>query len=121
MNYEFNLLQHVGVVAKAGVSQCPAAAEMWRHTKGTTIPLRTQQVIALTRIFVNIFTLTYDLDLGLKKILDGFNVCMNYEFNLLQHVGVVAKAGVSQCAAVAETWWHTKGTTIPLRAQPAEG
>ena len=37
---------------------------------------------------------------------------MNYEFNLLHHVGVVAK----RVHAAAH-----KGTTIPLRAQRAEG
>ena len=38
-----------------------------------------------------------------------------YEFNLLNHVGVVAKRG---CAAAAET---AAETTIPLRGQRAEG
>ena len=31
------------------------------------------------------------LTLGVKKCREGLNVCMNYEYNLLQHVGVVAK------------------------------
>ena len=31
------------------------------------------------------------LTLGKKKCREGLNVCMNYEFNLLHHVGVVAK------------------------------
>ena len=31
------------------------------------------------------------LTLGKKKCREGFNVCMNYEFILLNHVGVVAK------------------------------
>ena len=31
------------------------------------------------------------LTLGKKKYREGLNVCMNYEFNLLHHVGVVAK------------------------------
>ena len=31
------------------------------------------------------------LTLGKKKCRKGFNVCMNYEFNLLHHVDVVAK------------------------------
>ena len=30
---------------------------------------------------------------GKKLLLEGLNVCINYEFNLLDHVGVVAKAG----------------------------
>ena len=35
------------------------------------------------------------LTLGKKKCREGLNVCMNYEFNMLHHVGVVAK----ECAA----------------------
>ena len=31
------------------------------------------------------------MTLGKKKGREGLNVCMNYEFNLLHHVGVVAK------------------------------
>ena len=31
------------------------------------------------------------LTLGKKKCREGLNVCMNYEYNLLHHVGVVAK------------------------------
>ena len=31
------------------------------------------------------------LTLVKKKCREGLNVCMNYEFNLLNHVGVVAK------------------------------
>ena len=31
------------------------------------------------------------LILGKKKCLEGLNVCINYELNLLHHVGVVAK------------------------------
>ena len=37
--------------------------------------------------------------LGKKKLPEGLNVCMNYEFNLLHHVGVVAK----RLRAAAET------------------
>ena len=44
------------------------------------------QVITLTRIF-----LIFDLDLGQKNYREGLYVCMNYEFNLLHHVGVLAK------------------------------
>ena len=44
-----------------------------------------------------------DLDLGLKKCREGLNVCVNYEFNLLHHAGVVAKR---VCAAAAETAAH---------------
>ena len=43
---------------------------------------------------------------------------MNYEFNLLHHVGVAAKR--ARAAAAAETAAHA-GSTIPLRAQRAEG
>ena len=38
------------------------------------------------------------LTLGKKKCREGLNVCMKYEFNLLHHVGVVAK----RVCAVAE-------------------
>ena len=54
--------------------------------------------------------------LGKKKCREGLNACINYEFNLLHHVGVVAKR--VSAAAAAET--GTKGTTIPLRTQLAE-
>ena len=37
---------------------------------------------------------------GKKMCREGLNVCMNYEFNLLHLVGVVAKR---VCAAAAET------------------
>ena len=33
------------------------------------------------------------LTFGKKLLPEGLNVCINYEFNLLEHVGVVAKAG----------------------------
>ena len=39
--------------------------------------------------------------LGKKKCREGLNVCMNYEFILLHHVGVVAKR-VSAAAAAHE-------------------
>ena len=38
------------------------------------------------------------MTLGKKKWWEGLNVCMTYEFNLLHHVGVVAKR---VCAAAA--------------------
>ena len=38
------------------------------------------------------------LTLGKKECREGLNVCMNYELNLLHHVGVVAKR---VCAAAA--------------------
>ena len=38
------------------------------------------------------------LTLGKKKCREGLNVCINYEFILLHHVGVVAKR---VCAAAA--------------------
>ena len=39
------------------------------------------------------------LTLGKKKCREGFNVCMNYEFNLLHHVGLVAKRVRAAAAA----------------------
>ena len=42
------------------------------------------------------------LTLGRKKRREGLNVCMNDEFNLLHHVGVVVKK-VRAAAAAAET------------------
>ena len=39
------------------------------------------------------------LTLGKKKCREGLNVCMNYEFNLLHHVGVVAKRVCAETAA----------------------
>ena len=33
------------------------------------------------------------LSFGKKLLPEGLNVCINYEFDLLDHVGVVAKAG----------------------------
>ena len=33
------------------------------------------------------------LTFGKKKLPEGLNVCINYEFNLLDHVGVVKKGG----------------------------
>ena len=44
------------------------------------------------------------LTLGKKKYREGSNVCMNYEFNLLHHVGLVAKRVCA--AAAAETAAH---------------
>ena len=38
------------------------------------------------------------MTLGKKKCREGLNVCVNYEFNLLHHAGVVAKR---VCAAAA--------------------
>ena len=49
------------------------------------------------------------LTLGKKMCREGLNVCMKYEFNLLHHVGVVAK-GV--CAA-AETAAHRGDDNTP--------
>ena len=43
------------------------------------------------------------LTLGKKKCREGLNVCMNYEFNLLHHVGVVAKRVCAAAVAAAET------------------
>ena len=49
-----------------------------------------------------------------KKLPEGLNVCINYKFNLLDHVGVVAKAQVVRqpdkinMAAVASFRSHMK-------------
>ena len=41
--------------------------------------------------------LTLNLTFGKNKLPEGFHVCVNYELNLLDHVGIVAKAvGVRQ-------------------------
>ena len=40
--------------------------------------------------------------LGAKKCREGLNVRMNYEFNLLHHVGVVAKRVCAAAAAAHE-------------------
>ena len=48
------------------------------------------------------------LTLGKKKCREGLNVCKNYEFNLLHHVGVVAKR---VCAAAAA---HEGDDNTPL-------
>ena len=40
--------------------------------------------------------------LGKKKCQEGLNVCMNYDFNLLHHVGVVAKRVCEAAAAAHE-------------------
>ena len=62
------------------------------------------------------------LTLSKKKCREGLNVCMNYEFNLLNHVGVVAKrvCAAAAAAAAAETAAETaahEGTTILLRGK----
>ena len=48
------------------------------------------------------------LTLGEKKCREGLDVCMNFEFNLLNHVGVVAKrvCAAAAAAAAAETAAH---------------
>ena len=38
------------------------------------------------------FILTLTLPFGKDKLPEGMNVCRNYKFNLLDHVGAVAKA-----------------------------
>ena len=48
--------------------------------------------------------------MGKKKCQEGLNVCMNYEFNLLYHVGVVAK---KMSAAAAETVAHEGDDNTP--------
>ena len=55
---------------------------------------------------------------GKKKFREGLNVCMNYEFYLLHHVGVVAK---KVCAAAAAAETAHEGDDNTLRAQRAEG
>ena len=51
------------------------------------------------------------MTLGENKCREGLNVCMNYEFNLLQHVGVVAKRVCA--AAAAETAAHEGDDNTP--------
>ena len=62
-----------------------------------------------------------------KKCRLGLNVCMNYEFNLLHHVGVVAKR--VRAAAAAETAVHEgddntpsgpTGRGVKIQNKPAE-
>ena len=64
------------------------------------------------------------MTLGKNNLLEWLIVCKNYEFNLLHHIGVVAK----RCHATAETAMAHEGDddtpsgrTVPLRAQHAEG
>ena len=51
------------------------------------------------------------LTLGKKKCREGLNVCINYEFNLLHHVGVVAKR---MRAVAAETAAHEGDDNTPF-------
>ena len=44
---------------------------------------------------------------------DGLNVCMNYEFNLLHHVGVLAKRVRAAAAAETETAAHEGDDNTP--------
>ena len=62
-------------------------------------PIIIFQVIALARPWVK------------NKCWEGLNVCMNYEFNLLHHVGVVAQR---VRAAAAETAAHEGDDNTPL-------
>ena len=55
------------------------------------------------------------MTLTLSKCREGLNVCMNYEFNLLNHVGVVAKRVCAAAAAAAETAAHEGDDNTPLR------
>ena len=50
------------------------------------------------------------MTLSKKKCREGLNVCMNFEFNLLHHVGVVAK---KVCAAAAEMAAHEGDDNTP--------
>ena len=50
------------------------------------------------------------MTMGEKKCREGLNVCVNYEFNLLHHVGVVAKR---LCAAAAVTAAHKGDDNTP--------
>ena len=52
------------------------------------------------------------MTLDKKKCLEGLNVSMNYEFNLLHHVGVVAKK-VRAAVAAAETAAHEGDDNTP--------
>ena len=62
------------------------------------------------------FSWIFYLDIWWKKLTEGLNVSVNYEFNMLDHVRAVAKTG-------GGGGWRrrTKGTTVPLRAQRVEG
>ena len=51
------------------------------------------------------------MTLDKKKCREGLNVSMNYEFNLLHHVGVVAKR--VRAAAAAETAAHEGDDNTP--------
>ena len=51
------------------------------------------------------------LTLGKKKRREGLNVCMNDEFNLLHHVGVVVEKVRAAAAAAAETAHEGDGNT----------
>ena len=54
------------------------------------------------------------LTLDKKKCREGLNVCMNYELNLLHHVGVVAKrVCAATAAAAAETAAHEGDDNTP--------
>ena len=47
------------------------------------------------------------LTLGKNNRREGFNVCMNYEFNLLHHAGIGAKrmrVAAEETAAAAHEW-----------------
>ena len=76
----------------------------------------------VNKIFFESLNMAFEpmtLTLG-KKCREGLNVCMNFEYNRLHQAGVVAKR---LRATAAETAAHEGGggTTIPPRAQRAEG
>ena len=53
------------------------------------------------------------LTLDKKKCREGLNVCMNYEFNLLHHGGVVARRVRAAVVAAAETAAHYGDDNTP--------
>ena len=53
------------------------------------------------------------LTLGRKKYREGLNVCMNDEFNLLHHVGVVAKRVRAAAAETAVAAAHEGDDNTP--------
>ena len=53
------------------------------------------------------------LTLDKKKCRKGFNVCMNYEFNLLHHVGVVAERVLAAAAAAETAASHERNDNTP--------
>ena len=77
----------------------------WRPFWLSVESWKSNQVI---RIFFNLWP--WPLTLGKQNCREGLNVCVNYESNLLHHVGVVAKR---LRAAAAETAAHEGDDNTP--------